>query len=226
MQYSEDTIVRDVRVAFDENTEVSSFAGSDGSTFDSDTLEMEDIIRSKICDAINTVRASAPLSLLAMTHIQSGQEWPITWIDEEKGIGELPLPEDCLRIAMFKMSDWAYGVTAAISPGSTLYSQQFSRWQGVRGNPSRPQIAVSAGMPTGGSVVQFFSCAGTGATARMSYIKRISGRPESGSYEIEEQIYRPVVLKTASLVAMTYGNSDMAGILGAMSGELMGRTQS
>lgn len=224
MQYSEDTIIKDVRVAFDENTSIAAFADTSG-TLDPDTLEMEEIIRSKISDAINAVRASAPLPLLTLTCLQSGANWPIRWTDEEKGIGEVELPDDCLRLAMFKMSDWAHGVANGISPGSALYGQQFSRWKGVRGNPSRPQVAIASNPSTGGKVIQFFSCDTTDATASLAYIKRITGRPESGSYEIEEAIYRAVVLKTASLVALAYGNADMAGILSTMAGELANAQQ-
>jgi len=68
-------------------------------------------------------------------------------------------------------------------------------------------------------VIEFFSSASTDATATLLYIRRVLS--EATSYDIEEKLYRAVVLKTASLVAGTYGSSDMMQLLAAMSEEQM-----
>lgn len=220
MQVSEATIIRDVRVAMDENTSVAPFTDSDGNTFDPDTLEMEEIIKSKIADGVNAVRSVAPLSKLEPARMASGESWPIKWIDEEKMIGGVPLPDDYLRMVLFKMSDWTHAVTTTIAVDSALYHQMFSRWKGVRGNPSRPNIAIATDTSTGKNVIQFFSCDSTEATAELAYIKRCDKPNEpdepNTTYEIEQGIYRAVVLKTAALVAATYGNADMMNLINTL----------
>ena len=224
MQVSEATIIKDVRVAIDENTSVTPFTDESGNIFDPDTLEMEEIIKSKIPDGINAVRAAAPISMLAPARKASGTDLTVTWTDEEKGIGHIALPDDYLRLVMFKMSDWAHAVSVAVSPDSPLYHQQFSEWKGVRGNPSRPVIAFATDMETGEAVLQFFSCDNTEAKAELTYIQR-SERQESDdgtvSYEIENAVYRPVLLKTAALVAATYSNADMVNLLNQLAQEML-----
>lgn len=215
MQYAESTIIKDVRVAIDENTTITSLTGPDGTTFDTDTLEMEEIIKSKIADGVNAVRKAAPLSMLDLSRKASGTDWPITWIDEEKCIGEVAVPEDYLKLAMFKMSDWAHAVTTPVQADSAMYHQQFSEWKGVRGNPSRPNIAIVTDMATGESVIQFFSCDSTAATAELTYVKRCD-EADNGNYDIETPIYRAAVLKTAALVAATYGNGDLMNLLNTL----------
>ena len=220
MQVSEATIIRDVRVAMDENTSVAPFTDSDGNTFNPDTLEMEEIIKSKIADGVNAVRSVAPLSKLEPARMASGESWPIKWIDEEKMIGEVPLPDDYLRMVLFKMSDWTHAVTITIAVDSALYHQMFSRWKGVRGNPSRPNIAIATDTSTGKNVIQFFSCDSTETTAELAYIKRCDKPNEpdepNTTYEIEQGIYMAVVLKTAALVAATYGNADMMNLMNTL----------
>ena len=225
MQVSEATIIKDVRVAVDENTSVAPFTDGDGNTFDPDTLEMEEIIKSKIADGVNAVRKTAPLSMLESARLASGGSWPVTWIDEEKMIGEVPLPDDYLRMVMFKMSDWAHAATMPIAAGSALYHQQFSEWKGVRGNPSRPNIAIATDTSTGRNVIQFFSCDSTDATAELTYIKRCDkpNEPDEPNtmYEIEQGIYRAVVLRTAALVAAAYGNADMMNLMNTLAQEVI-----
>ncbi len=230
LQVAESRIITDVRVAIDENTTVAAFTDAEGNTFDPDTLEMEEIIKSKIADGVNEVRMIAHISMLESTRSVSGTDMTVVWTDEVKGIGEVALPSDYLKLVMFKMSDWAHAVSVAISPDSPLYHQQFSRWKGVRGNPSRPVIAFATSMQTGKSVIQFFSCDSTEATAEMTYIKRCQGsisddEHEEAYYEIENPIYRAVVLKTASLVAAAYGNTDMMSLLNNMALQETGNIQ-
>ena len=121
------------------------------------------------------------------------------------------------------MSDWTHAVTTTIAVDSALYHQMFSRWKGVRGNPSRPNIAIATDTSTGKNVIQFFSCDSTEATAELAYIKRCDKPNEpdepNTTYEIEQGIYRAVVLKTAALVAATYGNADMMNLMNTLAQE-------
>lgn len=214
-QYGIDTIIKDVRVAMDENTATTAFVDDAGDTVDPDTLEMEEIIRSKVADGLNAVRMVAALGVLELKRVEP----EVSWIDEAKGIGKVSLPDDYLRLGLLKMSDWQYGVGEAISPVSDTYRQQWSEYAGVRGNPYNPVVAVSADIGTGHGALEFFSCDSTEATAELLYVAREAGDEEKDAYDIEQGLYRAVVLKVASLVAATLGNADAKAVLEAMSGE-------
>lgn len=202
--YSKETIAKDVRIAIDENETITAFNDSDGTTVDPATLELDDMIVSKIAEAVNLVRMVAPLYRLELTHTTP----TVSWLDQSLCIGIVRLPADFLRLALFKMSDWPHGVAQAITPASPMYRQQFSKWGGVRGNASKPVIAFSCEPSTGEATIEFFSCASTAATAELSYVERIEDEQES--YEIENPIYRAVVYKTASLVMSAYGNAALS----------------
>lgn len=208
-----DTFVEDVRTAIDENTDITAFVDDENTEADTDTLEMEDIIRAKIPDGINAVRKTAPLSMLQLTQVAP----TVTWINEAKGIGRVPLPDDYMRLALFRMSDWHFGVTEAISPTADSYAQQFSDYVGVRGNPSRPVVALSADPDTGKAALEFFSSASTVAKATLLYVPRQTATADS--YDVEEAIYRAAVLKTASLIMANYGNSDLMKLLDTLVAE-------
>jgi len=218
--FSVDNIAKDVRIAIDENEVTTAFTDSEGNTFDPATLEMDDIIKSKIADGINSVRMIAPLHKLELTRVAP----TVSWLNQSLYIGKVLLPEDFLRLALFKMSDWAYGVSQAISPSSTEYRQQFSKWGGVRGNPSRPVIAFSVDSSTGDSTIEFFSCDSTIVTAELSYVNRTEHCETS--YEIEQDIYRAVICKTASLVLSTYGNVTLSQVLDSLCLENLGLASS
>lgn len=229
MQVTERKIISDVRVAMDENAKITAFTGDDGTVVDTGTLEMEDIIRSKIADGVNAIRKVAPLKLLEATRMTSEasvaeHNLVVKWLDEGKGIGEAELPDDFLRLVMFKMSDWTHAATTPIAVDTALYHQQFSEWKGVRGNPSRPNIAIAADTATGKNVIQFFSCDSTTATAELVYIKRFSLEENTVAtfYKIESAAYRAIILKTAALVAATYSNIDLMNLLNAMAQEAIG----
>lgn len=200
-------IAKDVRVAIDENTVVKAFVDDNGDTFETDTLEMDDIIISKIVDGINYVRKIAPLSILGLTRVTPS----VRWTDTDKCIGSVSLPTDFMRLALFQMSDWLYGVTESISPVSEAYGQQFSEWAGVRGSCSRPVVALSADVDGGGGTLEFFSCSSTSATATLLYVPCLT--QASSSYKIEDVLYHAVVLKTAALVAASYGNGELQQVL-------------
>lgn len=214
MQATKEAIIKDVRIAIDENAKTTPFTDESGLITDSTTLEMDDIIGSKIADGINAVRLYAPLSKLRPN---STADVALEWIDETKFIGQIPLPEDYLRFVSFRMSDWLYAVSSYITPDSSFYAMQFSKYKGVRGSASRPVVALSTDAQGGRKVIQFFSSESTSAKATFVYIPREDDT--DGPFEIENEIYRAVVLKIASIVALTYLNGDMAKALNEMSVE-------
>lgn len=99
-------IVKDVRICLDQNM-VSESLLNEG---DIDTLSIEDIIRSKIVDAVQRVESGAPTHLLEGGH-NFGDS--IYWTKD--GSGWTLLPDDFMRLVVFEMSDWERPVYEAIS---------------------------------------------------------------------------------------------------------------
>lgn len=59
------------------------------------------------------------------------------------GSGHLPLPDDFLRLRLFRMSDWERGVTEPVGEESLEYRLQTSCHEGLRASPSRPVVALA-----------------------------------------------------------------------------------
>lgn len=95
--YHLDEIAGDVRIALDQNT-TSDVLKEIG---DVDTLALNDIIKSKIIEAVKRVHSSAPPYLLDGGH-NFGDE--VYWQKCESGW--VLLPEDFMRFVVFQMSDW------------------------------------------------------------------------------------------------------------------------
>lgn len=218
MFYSLDSLKKEIRVALDQNN--SSAALLD--IKDIDTLTLEEIIESKIVDAAISVETDAPVHLL-----DTGKDFAasITW-ESEKGYGPgfTQLPDDFLRLICFKMSDWSYAVTEAVSEDSTMYMMQRSRYPGIRGCPERPVVAITS-QPTG-KMLEFYSCTSgeRASVTRARYLpvpKIVKNANEHDGVEICERLKPAVVYKAAEFVAKTLNNVDLASIMMNMCNELM-----
>lgn len=211
MIYSLDDIKKDVRVALEENR------GSGNIMADVDTLSLDEVILSKIEDAVKEVYLIAPVHLL-----EPGNNFAesIAWETEVgKGPGWTLLPNDFLRLMAFKMSDWERPVFAAILPDDPLYSLQSSRFAGIRGNRKKPVCAIV--MRPQGKALEFYSCAaGETVTVEMAIyipVPKISG----SGINIFEGCYRSVVYKIAGLTASALKEYDFAKALFDISNELL-----
>ena len=147
MIYQIQDIERDVRIALDEN-DVSTQLVQMG---DVDTLALNDIIRSKIVEAVRRVELAAPAHLLEEGHdFSSGIYW------NGDGSGWVLLPDDFMRLIAFRMSDWERTVYEAISVDDPLYAKQSSRYKGIRGNVQKPVCAIVNRAE--GKALEFYAC--------------------------------------------------------------------
>lgn len=195
-------IARDVRIAIDQNMTNEQLLAIE----DMETLSLEDIIRSKIVEAVQRVETTAPVHFLEEGHdfIDS-----IFWGDLESGW--VFLPDDFMRLIAFRMSDWERTVYAAISVDDPQYAKQSSRFKGIRGNVQRPVCAIVNRAE--GKALEFYSC-----NSEEAYISRASYLPyphvdEDGGIDISERCYRAVIYTVASLVLITYGEAEKASAL-------------
>ncbi len=202
MVYRVDEIIRDVRIALDENKTSEQLVAEE----DIDTLSLNDIIRSKIEEGVRRAESQAPAHFLEEGH-SFGEA--IYWAD--RGRGWTLLPDDFMRLIAFRMSDWERTCHSAISADDSRYQLQSSRYKGIRGNVQKPVCAIVNRAE--GKALEFYSC-----NSENAYVSRASYLPyphidEDDGIDISELCYASVVYTIASLVSTTYGDADKASVL-------------
>lgn len=210
MVYKIEVVEQDVRIAMDEN-KTSEQLITDG---DIDTLSLNEIIRSKIEEAVRRVEAVAPAHLLEEGHVFGDS---IYW--ENDGCGWVLLPDDFMRLVAFRMSDWERTCYTAISANDPQYALQSSRYKGIRGNVQKPVCAIVNRAE--GKVLEFFSC-----DSEEAYAKRASYIPypeidEDEGIDISERCYTAVVYTVASLVQTALGAYDRAEQFSALAKSIL-----
>lgn len=202
MVYNIDELMRDVRVCLDQNMTSDALLQTD----DVDTLALDDIVRSKILEAVVRVHTDAPTYLLEEGH-NFGDA--IYWGDLESGW--VLLPQDFMRLIVFEMSDWERAVYTAISTGDPQYELQRQRVKALRGTAQKPVCAI-ANRPEG-RVLEFYSCKDESAYVRRAQYLPYPKIDAAGGIDICERCHTAVVYATAALVLTTLGEAEKASAL-------------
>lgn len=199
--YQLDKIAKDVRIALDRNMVSEALLSSE----DVDTLSLEEIIQSKVCEAVKRVHGDAPVYLL-----DGGYNFgsSIYWADKESGW--ILLPDNFMRFIVFEMSDWERPVFYPITIEDAEYKLQRSRFKGLRGTYQKPVCAIS--VRPEGRVLEFYSCKSQNATVSRAVYLPYPIIDDNGGVEICEKCYEAVVYTIASLVVTTLGENDKANI--------------
>lgn len=199
--YQLDKIAKDVRVALDRNMVSDALLSIE----DVDTLSLEAIIQSKVCEAVKRVHGDAPVYLL-----DGGYNFgsSICWADKESGW--ILLPDNFMRFIVFEMNDWERPVFYPITIDDAEYKLQRSRFKGVRGTFQKPVCAIS--VRPEGRVLEFYSCKSQSATVSRAIYIPYPTIDDNGGVEICEKCYDAVVYTIASLVLTTLGENDRANI--------------
>lgn len=206
MIYRLTEIARDVKVTLDENKTSAKLLALD----DVDTLSMDEIIKSKVEEAVRRVESSVPVGMLDSGH---NLEDSIFWKDN--GSGFVMLPNDFMRLMAFKMSDWERVVYNAIEVNDPIYTKQSSRYKGIRGNVQKPVCAI-VNRPEGLSL-EFYSCNDESATMDVGVYRPYPKIDENEGIEISERCYKAVIYTLGALVLMTYGEGEKASVLTELS---------
>lgn len=196
--YQVTPITKDVRVALDQNM-ISDRLVEIG---DVDTLSLNDIIRSKIEDAVKRVHSEAPYYLLDGGN-NLGES--IYW-NEGKNTGWILLPDNFMRLVVFQMDDWERAVYHAISEDDPEYELQSSKFKGIRGTPQRPVCAIA--VRPEGRALEFYSCKSTQAQISRAVYMPYPHIDETDGINICKRCYEAVIYTIASLVLVTYGDTD------------------
>lgn len=157
MLYSISDIVRDAKIALRKNPNTPPMAINALPQ----QLTLDDILASRIVDAVRRAHLDAPLHLL-----DTGCNFAdaVYWRDD--GSGWVLLPQDFLRLIAFQMDDWLMPVNTAITADHPLYCQQRSPWPGLRGNPERPVCAI-VHRPEG-LALEFYTCRSANAQVKQA----------------------------------------------------------
>lgn len=206
MVYNIYDVMRDVRVCLDQNMSSEQLLQTD----DVDTLALDDIIRSKILEAVVRVHTNAPTYLLEQGH-NFGDA--VFWGDLESGW--VLLPQDFMRLIVFEMSDWERAVFTAISTIDPEYELQRQRIKALRGTAQKP-VCVLTTRPEG-RALEFYSCKSEEAyVSRAQYLPYPKVDKDEG-IDICERCYTAVVYAAASFVSLTLGEADKASALSEIS---------
>lgn len=201
-------IVRDVRVALDENRTQEQLL----SASDMETLSLDELIESKVEEAVADVHQGAPAYML-----ESGHSFGDHVFRHGDGSGHVLLPEDFMRLVSFRMSDWRRRCVSAVSEDSREYALQRGVYAGLRGTPERPVCALI--LRPEGKVLEYYSCRDEEA-AVSDAVYMPWPRVESGGIDISRRCYRAVVYAAAALTAAALG-SESARILVEQSKSLL-----
>lgn len=207
--YAIATLRSAVRTVMDEN--VSDQLNLNVNT---DTLSVSTLIEANIPIAVRIVDTLAPLHMVGTGESVSSPS--ISWKGDIDYLGnrpgEISLPTNFLRLVNFKMSDWAYGIGTPISETSTKYNAQWSKYGGVRGNPEKPVVAITAG-----NKLQFFSSHYSTTSSERATVEdyRIITVPAvtNNQIDIPPLLKDAAVYYTAYLVAKTLNQETLAAHL-------------
>ena len=195
--YPIDIITRDVKTALDFNKSGSGLA----LLGDTDTLSLNEIIKSKIIEAVKNIHAVAPAHLL-----DSGNNFSNNIYWKEGECGWIVLPEDFLRLVSFKMDDWDHAVYTASLPDSPEYKKQSSRFKGIRGTSQRPVCFIT--VRPEGKVLEFFSCKSDKAKLSQAVYIPYPIIDDNDGVSICERCYQAVIYNIASLVLTAIGEYE------------------
>ena len=188
-------IIKSVKIAIDEN---DSAGINSILVADPDQLQLDELIRSKIVDAVRYIHQVAP------SHRIDGVTASATATISQSGKVTIPLPADFMRIVIFKMTGWTRPITDPISDTSPLYAMQHSKYTGIKGGSEKPVAAITS--VAGQKVLEGFSSPTGDSIEKLVYlpVPKIEGTSPNETISICNQLLTPVIYQCAGLVAMTY----------------------
>ena len=196
MKHSASTMTKEVRVAIDMNRGDALLLKDE----DCDTLTLDELIMSKLEEAVRLTETEAPLRMLESGHDFGDDN---VFIGED-GKGFIILPDDFLRLISFRMSDWRRTIYEAITESDPQYALQSSRFKGICGNPEKPVVAIVR--RSEGKVLEFYSCNSDNATVAQATYLPIPRIDRDGGIDVAEDCYRAAVYRAASLALASVGD--------------------
>lgn len=199
--YTLDNITKDVRIALDQNMASDTLTAIG----DVDTLAINDIIKSKIVEAVKRIHCEAPAYLL-----DGGNNFgdAIYWGDKESGW--VLLPENFMRFVVFQMDDWEQAVYTCFKTDDPEYARQHSHFKGVRGTAQRPVCFIA--IRPEGRVLEFYSSKSKTAKVSRGVYLPYPTIDKNNGINICMRCYDAVVYTIAALFLMTIGEAEKGNL--------------
>ena len=108
----------------------------------------------------------------------------------QDGVTEICLPKDFLRLICIKMSDWKCEVNSVISFSDPEFELQSSKWDGIKGNRSRP-VALYQIREQNETLIRLFSSQ-PGTTLDYGWYIPIPVIDETDRIEVADELLFPL----------------------------------
>lgn len=222
MKKNVDELLTAARVLMDRNLGASDAALIDEG--EESALTLDEMLRASVERAARLVAEGAPTYLLQEVMADGSGVQPV-WDTAVPGAGRVALPADFLRLVWFKMSDWRYGLTTALTPDNALYAAQRSAFPGLRGSVEKPVMVLVPAVGAGRKWALEFYCSDA-ATARveaLTYVPapKVSGTGAAAVIELAPLLADAVAAEMAALVLRSLGEGDMSGAMEQVAQRLM-----
>ncbi len=210
--YSVNTLVRDVRIAIDNNESSTPLVGIS----DTDQLSVDTLVRSMVLPAARLVLSQcSPLLIDNWSEMPQVLRTGLTTGTPYKAIVTIP---NFFRLGAFTLGGWR-GAPEYIECSDPRYQQLCSKWGGVGGTKNKP-VVVFVPKKDGSMVLEIYDGGSGGSTVRSGgYLPNpsISG----DNIDLPSKLYDAVVLMCGSLVCNAVGDADLGKALLSHSQELM-----
>jgi hypothetical protein len=200
--YRLEEIAKDVRIAIDRNSNSNALV----EIGDVDTLALDDIIMSKVVEAVRRVHSDAPVHLLDGGY--SFGDAVVYW--KQEGCGWVLLPEDFMRFVAFKMDGWQQAVFACLTTDDYEYKMQASKFKGIRGTAQNPKCFIT--VRPEGRAMEFYSSKSNKAKITQAIYIPYPKVDELNAVEICSKCYNAVVYTVAALVMAAVGDMDKSNV--------------
>lgn len=186
-----------VRLAIDENTNEAALS------FDATNLDLNQMIRAKLVEAVRLVHEQAP------TRLVEGRPIVNRPVRNQDGSGYVVLPDDYMRLVIFRLDGWKRPVVRPIDDSSPDYALQKNKH--VRGNADKPVCALSTD-GSGNRILEYYSLPGSVAEPVVTQALYVPypAVTADGKLEVSRRLTDAAVYLAAGLTMITLGESDRA----------------
>lgn len=196
MQYSIEDLVRQIRLVMDENTDESALLS------DATNLDLNRMIAARLPEGARLVHERAPTRLI------DGRPMNCTPVHRQDGSGYVELPDDFMRLVIFRLDGWKRPVTRPIEDTSPEYALQKNKY--VRGNSDKPVCVLSTD-GSGNKILEYYSLPASVADPVVTHAAYVP-YPEvsDGKIEISRRLTDAVIYMTAGLTFQAMGETGRA----------------
>lgn len=200
MEYLVSDIIDRVRVIMDE-----TMNAIEAPLFDATALDLDTMIRQSLPDAVKAIHNIAP------THLLTGKIITSTTVKNQDGSGYILLPDDFMRLIIFKLDGWKRPVVIPITDQHPDYILQKNKY--VRGGTDKPVCAITTNR-SGKKILEYYSLPGSYTTHTISQALYIPiPAIIDNKIDISSRVLSPVLYQCAALAYIASKRTDIANYL-------------